>query len=384
MPTVAFNGSVDDWVLSREIVYPPGCLARFTDFDYNRKLVHEGRKYTRDSRPYPGKAQLFNSLTSRDLVYESRSVWAPQYDVERYACPHSGTHGTVVDKRYYSAVSHTGEVVSSSSWIAQKTWADALRRRLQEDRVNLSSSVAEYRESVKMFVSLAKGLFSAYRDIRHGKIPRMKRNVNVSDIPANILRYNFGVAPLAEDLFSAVEILRLKLSAPITMRTSVSVKMPIEDLVKLNSFEFKVKGSVRQRATIYYDMDPSQYLSEYFDFGNPVEWVWELIPFSFVIDWVIPIGDYLGGLDALTGLSNIRGTVTTKNEQKWTSRWTEAEVIQRPMNGSFRSYQRDLILSVPAPLPRWTPSASWKKLLNASSILAQMRLNHFPKIKFLR
>lgn len=386
MATIDYNKDITDWVISRQVIYPPGCLASYQDLDFNLKLVDHGRRYQVDHRPYPGKENLTQNLTSRELVYANRSVWAPQYHDIQSACPHSGVHGTVHDLRYYSTVLHSGQITSTTSFENQKSWADALRRKLSSNRVNLSSSVAEYRESAKLFVSLAKGLFGAYRDIRRGRWPEFG-NARIQDIPASILAYNFGIAPLVGDVFSVIEALRLKLAAPISMRCSASVKKPIEDVVKIGANEFIVKGSIRQRATIYYEMDPTQFKSEYFDFGNPIEWAWELIPFSFVVDWAIPIGGYLNGLDALNGIvtNSIRGTVTTKLDEKWHGRWSEAEVAIRPFTGSFKSYKREGILNtIPAPLPRWKPSLSWKRVLNASSILAQMSLNHLPKIKFLR
>lgn len=387
MATTSFDNSFNDWVISRQVFYPPGCPADdFTDLDWNRKFEHSGKRYQVDHRPYPGKENLSQSLTAREPVYESRSVWAPQYHTVTYPCPHSGTHGTVKDLRYYSTVLLTGQITDTTSFENQKSWANALRRKLQSNRVNLSSSVAEYRESGKLFVGLAKGLFNAYRDIRRGRWPEFG-SARIGDIPASILAYNFGIAPLVGDLYSAVEALRLKLAAPILCRTSASVKRPIEDYVKIGANHFEVEGSIRQRATIYYEMDPTQFKSEYFDFGNPIEWAWELIPFSFVVDWVLPVGDYLGGLDALNGIvtNSIRGTVTTKLTEKWKGRWSDAEFAVRPFTGSFRSYKREGILNtIPAPLPVWSPSLTWKRVMNATAILTQMSLNHLPKIKFLR
>ena len=40
-------------------------------------------------------------------------------------------------------------------------------------------------------------------------------------------------------------------------------------------------------------------------FSNPLSVAWEIVPWSFVIDWMIPVGDYLNGLDALCGVSQL-------------------------------------------------------------------------------
>jgi hypothetical protein len=44
---------------------------------------------------------------------------------------------------------------------------------------------------------------------------------------------------------------------------------------------------------------------------NPALVAWELVPFSFVADWFLPIGNFLGFLDATLGLEFVSGYQTT-------------------------------------------------------------------------
>jgi hypothetical protein len=50
---------------------------------------------------------------------------------------------------------------------------------------------------------------------------------------------------------------------------------------------------------------------------NPLALAWELLPFSFVVDWFVPIGNYFESMSALQGLSFIGGTrsVLTVSDQ---------------------------------------------------------------------
>jgi hypothetical protein len=41
---------------------------------------------------------------------------------------------------------------------------------------------------------------------------------------------------------------------------------------------------------------------------NPLEIVWELVPFSFIADWFMPVGSYIDSLDAMKGIKFIRGS----------------------------------------------------------------------------
>lgn len=380
MTTEIFSQSYNGMNKSVEIIYPTGCNPYSIDFDWNSKFQNEGIRYLPEHRTYPGKSELFNNLTSRDMVYTSRSEMGDQYRRVLSNCPH-GTHGKVETRYYYSALAPSGLFdFDYHATLNRKLWSDALRRSLQKGRVNLSSSVAEYKESVRLFYRTALAFRDIYRVLKLKGLPKKSGQnypkVTIGAIPASILQYNFGVAPLVSDLYSVVEALRLKLTAPILVRSSVSINRKRTKLpFKSAGWSYNLTDSFQQRATIYYDMDPSQYLSQYTDFGNPIEWAWELIPFSFMVDWLIPVGGWLGNLDALTGMSNIRGVVVTKLKQRWVANWDEANVINAPFTGSYQSYQRDVINSIPIGAPRWKPSGGWMKLLNASSILASIKLN---------
>lgn len=61
---------------------------------------------------------------------------------------------------------------------------------------------------------------------------------------------------------------------------------------------------------------------------NILEIGWELIPFSFVIDWVAPIGDYLGALGAGWGLTFKGGSITRYTTADVTCIWTAYPFIK--------------------------------------------------------
>lgn len=47
---------------------------------------------------------------------------------------------------------------------------------------------------------------------------------------------------------------------------------------------------------------------------NPLDLAWELLPFSFVVDWMLPVGSWLETLDATLGLSFLDGYQTVFRE----------------------------------------------------------------------
>jgi hypothetical protein len=53
--------------------------------------------------------------------------------------------------------------------------------------------------------------------------------------------------------------------------------------------------------------------------SNPLLLGWELLPYSFVVDWFLPIGNYLSSLDATNGLTFHSGYVTVFSKMKGTT-----------------------------------------------------------------
>lgn len=348
--------------------YPSGCLPDIIEVaDGDDSFIHYA-EYEPEHRPRP--PTLWDNLTSRERVYRRSGTSPLCWNQDTYPCPHNGVHGNVTLYSYHTGGSSlfVNQLYDENNLISRNLWASSLREKLAGNKYNLGSSVAEYRESVKLFVGAAKSLHSAYRTIR-GHMPR--RKLRACSVPAAVLQYNFGVAPLVEDLYSSVEVLRHRLEEPLFRRLSVGIKIPFSGPFTYGPYDYDANGLFRQRATVNYRIDPNYSLSSDFDFGNPIEWAWELIPFSFVVDWAIPIGNWLGSLDALLGITDINGTVTTRTKDSWTYRSNVAfQYIGRIGTYESLSYQRSVMTSIPMPeFPAWSPSLSFKRATNAVSLL---------------
>lgn len=367
MATISEYFVFKDNMLRNRYIYPAGCNPVWNDIVYHPYQKVYTTKYVRESRQKP--KYLLSSMTSRERVitqYDTRGVYWNSVEVP---CPHSGVHGNVIQEAYTTDVSNANlaTFLNLDSEISKNHWATRLREEIGSRQVNLGSSLAEYRESCKMFAGLAKGLWNAYKTLR-GK--RRRRRIKVRDIPASVLQYNFGVSPLVNDVYDSVERLRNRLDEPVVQRYSTSIKRTYTPETSYANFDFKGVCTFKQRATVYVIKSDFAGLNGDFDFGNPVEWAWELIPFSFVVDWAIPIGTWLGQLDAMVGVSLLSGCVTTKCEAKAQYHPTGYNRIMSEGVFTARTYERQVITSVPhASFPDWSPSLSGKRAINATALL---------------
>lgn len=277
----------------------------------------------------------------------------------------------------YSWGSHTHDLV----WMGYKdpdatNWQLDLRLKIKGEKLNLGQSLAEYRETVDLFKKLARELHRAYLAAKRGNLPTLTRPFTCH-AASTVLMANFGINPLINDVGASLERLNGRLIRPIKRRFIVTKKKDIGAFSggEPRHYSFKGKCFTSERAIFYAEFSKIPN----FSLGNPLELAWELTPMSFVVDWMVPVGDYLSSLDALEDVSDIYGTVTTKVVQKGTYDLlyhrgaTYNPTIRKNGTVNFSSHERKVYYTVPfADLPSYEPSTSLKSVLNGLSLLRQM------------
>lgn len=249
-------------------------------------------------------------------------------------------------------------------------WQAAMRAKIKGELLNLGSHLAEYRDTVSSFERYALGAWDAWKCIR-GKVNFCKR-FNDCDISAAALDASFNLRPLLSDVHRSLEILNDTVNSEVWKKLSVSAQA--KKKVKHSATAYHV-WEVSERAEIYVQFDAE---STGFTASNPAEWAWELTPFSFVVDWGIPIGDYLSSLDAMNGVTDLIGTVTRKERMTGTQKAASAGYIRtKDLTCKYKSHKRSVLLgrgSIPqAEFPSYSPSRSWNSLVNAVSLLLQIK-----------
>jgi hypothetical protein len=121
------------------------------------------------------------------------------------------------------------------------------------------------------------------------------------------LAYHYGVKPLLYDVAGAVQALTRTPAGDwrVSTKAKKGYKRQKTTQVALGSFypylnssnlvqSCKVSISANQKP-----LTRKEDLAWSLGLDNPLATAWELTPFSFVADWVIPIGDYLSALNSL-------------------------------------------------------------------------------------
>lgn len=342
----------------------------WTGSKWKRTITH---KLAPSSRPKP--TNLIESMT--DLPLQSTSVQEAGLVSTLYeVTPGCWTDGP---PRLYNGTYRRiarempwDQGLGGGTWPAPD-WITPLRNQVNDLSISLGQDLAEYRQTANMFHDAATGMHNAYQWFRKKK--RALRNVNIGDIAALDIVHGFGVRPLVGLLDDSINMLLGKLSEPTHVKLVQNAKAT--DRISASNSSFKTTGYMRTNVSakvyIKFDRAPPAY-----QFGNAASIIWEIIPYSFLIDYMIPVGNYLSAIDALIDVGGVYGTVTTRKQSfKQQVKTVPDQGIfleNNPFRATYQSHEREVIHSIPQPpFPKWKPSASWHKLRHAVALLVMQR-----------
>lgn len=405
MPTIDVNQNTS------EVIITVQCNGAWSDFNASQTVFMQRseRNYLPERRVYP-TGPLWQSPTAREAVYKQLLI-APKYELRSYG------ERNQCGNNYGSCYSEMVDWVTMGTLFRRPptpNWQLKLALEVKNRRINLASDIAELDETLKPVLKGMGKVISLGRQLIHcRKLPAAKRlrclsrtlkrdisrkeAFNLRDVSGTHLALSFGVLPVMGVVYDSMERLKetLRNRALLPIRFTVTERLDEQQpdalnpwaLVRLDAPKFHkshTKVTVRAVAVMKAGFDLN------FTPGNPLEAGYELIPFSFVVDWFIGIGDWLSTIDAWEGVQSITGTVTTRQFASWEQRcppWANnlghhceplGRVISlaRPAKAIRTDYQRDLLTSFP-PLPPFPklqgPGKSLMRLANATALLHQLR-----------
>ena len=134
---------------------------------------------------------------------------------------------------------------------------------------------------------------------------RMKARLNQGDISGTWLAMQYGWLPSLSDMFAAAEAFEALTKPPREQIYRARVRNSISDEQSGSPGNYSCARSSVRKKVLHYRL--SEYLSTLRSLGlmDPLSVAWELMPWSFVIDWFIPIGTYL---ESLAVAPHLKGT----------------------------------------------------------------------------
>lgn len=191
-----------------------------------------------------------------------------------------------------------------------------LRAEAKQSGVNLANMMGEYRQTATLYGELSKAGVNLYRSVRRGNWRGVLSSYNRSK---DWLLFMYGIKPLMGDLYDAIEEMKEAKITPPTVKSSSTQRWSDKQKIDVGNNTYVVNrfSEYRVKCGARVQVNDSFFRSFAAQHGltNPAALVWELTPFSFVIDWWINVGDTLASLDNCLVFSSLTGYSSFKTDE---------------------------------------------------------------------
>lgn len=344
--------------------------------------------------PPVGYSFLRDELTSAEgncRTYISNNNWT-RYD------------GTVGKSSRFQSVNHFNECVTATT--ARQTLDTsaaiyAARKKMKNSNVNLGVAYAERKATSRMLGDTATRMARAVRALRRGEFRNAARALGITHDPGrprgsnwtnHWLQLQYGWKPMLSDVYGSCSALSKRdngdwIVTAKASRTDTSSwyteRLPTGSTSPTNNFDaFSCRADRQRGVFVRIDATPSNDLTmslSSLGITNPLLIAWEVVPYSFVVDWFLPVGSWLESLDALLGYTNAYTSVTTYTNTVWNEwgrqrKYPNGTYVINDFNGNRRLVEvvRTATYGAPMPaFPRFKDPWSLGHMANGLSLLTQ-------------
>jgi hypothetical protein len=273
-----------------------------------------------------------------------------------------------------------------------------LREKIAGSDFNMSVFLGEGHQTLRMIGDTAIKIAKSLHHLRKGDLAGTARSLlegttraphkpykemkpfkaTSERMSSHWLELQYGWLPLVKDAEAGAEFLAHKLSVPAQQTYRMSVRRELRSSVTTNlNPGVNVIGRSTRTQTKFVKLIVSENPSLMASLGltRPELVAWELMPFSFVADWFIPIGSYL---EARAIVSTVVGKWVVSDKYVGVRHpITETGGAFAPKSSAYFR-QSHIIRTVTAapdiPMPEFKPLskvASWQHCANAVALLTQ-------------
>lgn len=360
-----------------------------TTSSYGLVTMGGGRTFIKRPKPrtaYIAPTSYSTSIWTFDNTYQEASISKnPEYTaLSGYMSPfasmlqsHGSTAWPAVSSNLYNGV------------------ITDLRLKVKDQRVNLAQAYAERAMTARLLADSLTRIAKSVSALRRGRWKQAGKLLkqNWKQAPESWLEYQYGWKPLMQDVYGSLEALRER-TAPVDWLLTVKAGRKEEN--KSSKAVDTAQGGVQFSCDIHSetfrgifaraDYHPSNFflqrLKANSGITNPALVAWELVPFSFVLDWGVQVGDWISSMDATLDMVFYGGSYTDRRELKYELVPRSSKYLGSPpaetswkknRNPSGRRFELNRVAWTSWPIasaPRFKDPLSMLHVANALSLLA--------------
>jgi hypothetical protein len=328
--TIGYPPETTRSFITANLAYESGTRVKSKTVDYAYRKAHK--------IPLPLRPYTFTKLLERPPKYFS---WTQLNGSKNYILTRRGyvlSTALITTDKYYPFSQADFDSYRNAS-------TNKMLTKLKGSDVNLAVAFAERKQLANMFTSFVPRIAEAYLLLKRGKLraATKKLGLTTSSLPDHFdkqgrirkgapagrrqsqaavhsvwLELQYGWRPLLDDIYGAAVAvaksqLRESRNRVVTRKRykgGDTTKIETQGARNVIREEIINRNYILETSTVAWFESASTVSATSLGLTNPAEVAWELMPYSFVIDWFLPLGNYLSMLDAHVGFKYITGSTT--------------------------------------------------------------------------
>jgi hypothetical protein len=346
-----------------------------------RKRTLRLPKPKRSSHPLQENGYRMSLVVTQDFMYDFKKSCSVRPDIP-FRSTSESTEG------------FNNCVFPGAFWTPDDEYAviQRLSDQIQGQGFNAAVFLGEGREAMQTIADSARRITKAYKRIRKGDVVgagkalvgararKGGRNIPSSEVNADWLTKNwlslqYGWLPLISDAFNAAKHFAwlMERDQPMVYRAhrrKAGVGVSVSPGAYRQDGEVEIIHSIKAIVTRINQVALLGLL-------DPASLLWEKLPWSFVADWFIPIGNYLEAVNLDRSLS-AKYVISHKESRVCNNAYSPIDSFDGYFYATLLrknvDLKREVVTSLPVPLPQFKPLEkvlSWKRAANAVSLLWQ-------------
>lgn len=277
--------------------------------------------------PYPGGPNLIRTLRTSDSRSGPRdaagNLILQQNPLDLTYLELNQTFTSPAGNGSYWLPSHHTPPNLESIWAsAENRCVARWNERVKAGGASLGVSVSQWKESRDMIVDRTKRIGATFQRIGDAKSKYRRRNgrkvdnrkhrfdeLNENTLAGTVLEHNFGWTPLFGDIIDATKALGAP--PPPTWVSVYGIHKFEDKLIQQQSgfnknglYQARWKGNVRVSLSANVTVSsPNLWMAEGLGLVNPATIVWDLIPWSFLVNMFVNVNQYISSFSDEVGLT---------------------------------------------------------------------------------
>lgn len=219
--------------------------------------------------------------------------------------------------------------------------------KIQDAKINVGLTLAEINKTISMIANRAAMIAKSYNALRSGNFKKAYQAIGFKpgkpgkSASEMTLEVQYGWRPLMADVMGAYDLLRsgfrkhgVLIKGKARVSQEYDTPWEVYALSSAGNYSGRRQDTVTNECQVilwYEVVNPHLLMASSVGLTNPFTIAWELVPFSFIVDWFIPVGQVLSGLTVEHGLAFKGGTITTRQK---VVRHSKLDVIaDKPLGG---------------------------------------------------